>query len=67
MALNWTGVISEGILKLRLAFDASVSIPERMRQLADYARSFTDSGDFKILKTEHYSDGSSMEAKISSD
>jgi len=64
MALNWTGVISKNILKLRLAFDSSVSIPERMKALNDYAKGLTDSTDITILETKHYPDGSQIKAQF---
>ncbi len=64
MALNWTGVISKNILKLRLAFDSSVSISEREKTLKDYARGLTNTNNFKILETKHYPDGSQLKAQI---
>ncbi len=66
MALNLTGVLSKGILKLKLAFDSNVSINERNAKLAGYAKSFCGSGRYTILSTKHFADGSSLEAKISS-
>ncbi|MCQ2250081.1 MAG: hypothetical protein MJZ66_03115 [Bacteroidales bacterium] len=64
MALNWTGVIRKNILKLRLAFDSSVSIPEREKQLRAYATGLADSSNFKVLETTHYPDGSQLKAQL---
>lgn len=64
MALNWTGVVSKGILKLKLAFKKDVTIKERNKQLADYAKTFSGTGKYMILSTTHFADGSSMEARI---
>lgn len=61
--LNWTGVISKNILKLKLSFDSSVSIPDRMRIMESYAEHLTDA-DIKIIESHHYPDASQMRAVI---
>ncbi len=61
--MNWTGVIRQGILKLKLAFDSDVSIPERMRIMESYAQRLSNS-DFSIIESRHYADGSQMKAII---
>ena len=62
--LNWTGVISNNILKLKLSFDSSVSIPERMRIMESYAEHLSNA-DIKIIESHHYPDGSQMRAVLS--
>ncbi|MCQ2253642.1 MAG: hypothetical protein MJZ61_09345 [Bacteroidales bacterium] len=59
--LNWTGVISEGILKLKLAFSHDVSIPERMAIMSKYADSFSKKG-VSIIESQHFEDASSIKA-----
>ena len=34
--IKWTGVVSKGILKLKLSFDSDVSIPDRMKIMESY-------------------------------
>jgi|GEM_PF-5704778 len=64
--LNWTGVVSKGILKLNLSFDSDVSIPDRMRIMESYAQHISNS-DVSIIESHHYSDGSKMRAIIHND
>ncbi|MBO4771393.1 MAG: hypothetical protein J5595_02520 [Bacteroidales bacterium] len=61
--LNWTGVVSKGILKLKLSFDSDVSIPDRMKIMESYAESLSNS-NVNIIESHHYSDGSQMRAVI---
>ncbi|MBQ4407890.1 MAG: hypothetical protein II852_12900 [Bacteroidales bacterium] len=64
--LNWTGVVSKGILKLRLSFDSDVSIPDRMRIMESYAEHLSNS-DVSIIESHHFSDGSQMRAVINNE
>ena len=64
--LNWTGVISNGILKLKLSFDSDVSIPDRMRIMESHAERLSNS-DVSIIESHHFSDGSQMRAVINSE
>ena len=64
--LNWTGVVSTGILKLRLSFDSDVSIPDRMRIMESYAEHLSNS-DVSIIESHHFSDGSQMRAVINNE
>lgn len=64
--LNWTGVVSKGILKLRLSFDSDVSIPDRMRIMESYAERLSNS-DVSIIESHHFSDGSQMRAVINNE
>ncbi|MCR5455174.1 MAG: hypothetical protein K6F33_09335 [Bacteroidales bacterium] len=61
--LNWTGVIRQGILKLKLSFDSNVSIPDRMKIMEKYAKGLSNS-DVSIIESHHFSDGSQMRAVI---
>lgn len=61
--VNWTGVVSKGILKLKLSFDSDVSIPERMDIMESYAERLSDS-EVSIIESHHFSDGSQMRAII---
>ncbi len=61
--INWTGVISKGILKLKLTFDSNVSIPDRMKIMESYAERLSNS-NVSIIESHHYSDGSQMRAVI---
>lgn len=62
--LNWTGVISKGILKLKLAFDADTCIADRMKIMENYAEGLSSNSDFSIIESHHYKDGSSLKAVI---
>ena len=64
--LNWTGVVSKGILKLRLSFDSDVSIPDRMRIMESYAEHLSNS-DVSIIESHHFSDGSQMREVINNE
>jgi hypothetical protein len=64
--LNWTGVVSKGILKLRLSFDSDVSIPDRMLIMESYAEHLSNS-DVSIIESHHFSDGSQMRAVINNE
>ena len=64
--IKWTGVVSKGILKLRLSFDSDVSIPDRMRIMESYAEHLSNS-DVSIIESHHFSDGSQMRAVINNE
>ena len=61
--IKWTGVVSKGILKLKLSFDSDVGIPDRMKIMESYAERLSNS-DVSIIESHHFSDGSQMRAVI---
>lgn len=61
--IKWTGVVSKGILKLKLSFDSDVSIPDRMKIMESYGEAMTNT-EISIIESHHFSDGSQMRAVI---
>ena len=61
--LNWAGVISKGILKMKLAFDKNVKVPERIKIMEHWAQEVSHS-DINIIETQHFDTMSSIKAVI---
>ncbi|MBR4265747.1 MAG: hypothetical protein IKQ46_06800 [Bacteroidales bacterium] len=61
--LNWAGVISKGILKMKLAFDESVGASERSRILEHAAEEFAHS-NISDIEICHFKEMSSLKARL---
>jgi acyl-ACP thioesterase len=61
--LTWAGIISKGILKMKLAFDKNVKVPERIKIMEHWAQEVSHS-DINIIETQHYDTMSSIKAVI---
>ena len=61
--LTWAGIISKGILKMKLAFDKSVKVHERVKIMEHWAQEVSHS-DISIIETQHFDDMSSIKAII---
>lgn len=60
---NWTGVIREGILKMKLAFDENVDVEEREKIMERCAEEVSHS-DIYVLESQHFDKMSSLKAVI---
>ena len=61
--LTWAGIISKGILKMKLAFDKSVNASERVKIMKHWAQEVSHS-DISVIETQHFDDMSSIKATI---
>ena len=61
--LTWAGIISKGILKMKLAFDKSVNASERVKIMEHWAQEVSHS-DIRVIETQHFDDMSSIKAVI---
>jgi len=59
--LSWAGIISKGILKMKLAFDKSVKAPDRVKIMKHWAQEVSNS-DVNIIETKHFDTMSSIKA-----
>jgi hypothetical protein len=61
--LTWAGIISKGILKMKLAFDKSVKASDRVKIMEHWAQEVSHS-DINVIETEHFDTMSSLKAVI---